>query len=50
MNVYITKVNGLSLENPLQYKQWMTAKIAHRLDFREMGYSIMMEEQRAKRA
>ena len=28
MNVYISKVNGLSLESPLQYKQWLVADIA----------------------
>lgn len=37
MGVYITKTNGLSLENPLQYRQWMIAEIAHGLGCREMG-------------
>lgn len=37
MNVYISKVNGLSLESPLQYKQWLVADIAHGLSCREMG-------------
>lgn len=37
MRVYITKTNGLSLENPLQYRQWMIAEIAHGLGCREMG-------------
>lgn len=37
MKVYITKTNGLSLANPLQYQQWMVAEIAHELNFREMG-------------
>ena len=37
MRIYITKTNGLSLENPLQYRQWMIAEIAHGLGCREMG-------------
>lgn len=36
MNVYITKMNGAPW-NPLQYRQWMTAEIAHGLSCREMG-------------
>lgn len=36
MNVYITKMNGVSW-NPLQSRQRMTAEIAHGLDCREMG-------------
>ena len=37
MNVYITKVNGLSLWNTSQYRQWMTVEIAEQLGLREMG-------------
>lgn len=37
MNVYITKLNGLDSNNPLQYMQWMTTEIAHQLGYREMG-------------
>lgn len=36
MNVYITKMNGAPW-NPLQYRQWTTAEIAHGLSCREMG-------------
>ena len=36
MNVYITKMNGAPW-NPFQYRQWMTAEIAHGLSCREMG-------------
>ena len=37
MNIYVTKVNGLSLWNPSQYIQWMTIEIAAQIGFREMG-------------
>lgn len=37
MNVYITKVNGLSLWNTSQYVQWMIAEIADQIGCREMG-------------
>ncbi len=34
---YITKINGLLLDNIEQYMQNMVAEVAHRLDIREMG-------------
>lgn len=37
MNVYITRINGLSFENTRQYRQYMAVGIAHRLGIREMG-------------
>lgn len=37
MNVYITKLNGLPLQDTSQYIQRMTAEIGHQLGFREMG-------------
>ncbi len=37
MNVYITKLNGLPLQDISQYMQRMTAEIGHQLGFREMG-------------
>ncbi|MCM1231934.1 MAG: glycosyltransferase [Ruminococcus flavefaciens] len=37
MNVYITKLNGLPVQDTSQYIQRMTAEIAHQLGFREMG-------------
>ena len=37
MNIYITKLNGLPLQDIAQYKQRMTAEIAHQLGCREMG-------------
>ncbi len=37
MNVYITKLNGLPMQDISQYKQRMTAEIGHQLGFREMG-------------
>ena len=37
MNVYITKTNGRSLKDTLQYMQHMTTEIAHQLGCREMG-------------
>lgn len=37
MNIYITKVNGMSMWNSLQYRQWMTVEIAHQMGCREMG-------------
>ncbi len=37
MNIYITKLNGLPLQDTSQYIQRMTAEIAHRLGCREMG-------------
>lgn len=36
MNVYITKINGLSLRNTFQYIQNMTVDIAHQIGCREM--------------
>lgn len=37
MNIYITRINGLSLWNSIQYMQYMTSEIAHQLRFKEMG-------------
>ncbi len=37
MNVYITKLNGMSYMSTEQYTQQMTADIAHSLGIREMG-------------
>ena len=37
MNVYITKLNGLPMQDISQYKQRMIAEIGHQLVFREMG-------------
>ena len=37
MNVYITKLNGMSSINMEQYAQHMSAAIAHTLGIREMG-------------
>ena len=37
MNVYITKLNGMSYMSTEQYAQHMTADIAHSLGIREMG-------------
>ena len=37
MNVFITKLNGLPMQDTAQYIQRMTAEIAHQLGFREMG-------------
>ena len=37
MNVYITKLNGMSYMSTEQYAQQMTANIAHTLGIREMG-------------
>lgn len=37
MNVYITRINGLPLEDITQYMQNMTAGIAYQLGFKEMG-------------
>ena len=37
MNIYITKINGLSLRNTFQYIQNMTVDIAHQIGCREMG-------------
>ena len=37
MNVYITKINGMSYMSTEQYAQQMTANIAHSLGIREMG-------------
>ena len=37
MNVYITKINGMSYRSSEQYAQQMTADIAHSLGIREMG-------------
>ena len=37
MNVYITKLNGMSYMSTEQYAQQMTADIAHSLGIREMG-------------
>lgn len=37
MNVYITRINGMSFENPVQYRQYMVSEIGHRLGMREMG-------------
>lgn len=37
MNVYITKLNGMSYMSTEQYAQCMTADIAHSLGIREMG-------------
>lgn len=37
MNVYITKLNGMSFTSTEQYAQHMTADIAHSLGIREMG-------------
>ncbi len=37
MNVYITKLNGMSFTSTEQYAQHMTAAIAHSLGIREMG-------------
>lgn len=37
MSVYITRINGMALENTEQYRQNMVAGIAHRLGIKEMG-------------
>ncbi len=37
MSVYITRINGMALENTEQYRQNMAAGIAHRLGIKEMG-------------
>ena len=37
MNVYITKLNGMSFTSTKQYAQHMAADIAHSLGIREMG-------------
>ena len=37
MNTYITRINGLSFSDPLQYKQYMVAEAAHQMGYREMG-------------
>lgn len=37
MNTYITRINGLSFDDPMQYRQYMVAEVAHQLGFREMG-------------
>lgn len=37
MNVYITRINGISFDNVDQYKQHMVTGIAHQLGIREMG-------------
>ena len=37
MNVYITKLNGMSFTSTEQYAQHMAADIAHSLGIREMG-------------
>lgn len=37
MNIYITKLNGMSSRSAEQYAQQMTADIAHSLGIREMG-------------
>lgn len=37
MNVYITKLNGMSYMSTEQYAQQMAAGIAHSLEIREMG-------------
>lgn len=37
MNIYITKLNGMSFMSAEQYAQHMTAAIAHSLGIREMG-------------
>ncbi len=37
MNVYMTRINGLSFKDTIQYRQHMTVKIAHQLGIKEMG-------------
>lgn len=37
MSVYITRINGLSYENPMQYMQYMVAELAHLLGIKELG-------------
>lgn len=37
MNIYITRINGLSFGDSMQYKQYMVAEAAHQLGCREMG-------------
>lgn len=37
MNVYITKINGLQIQDDLQNMQWRTAEIAGQMGCREMG-------------
>lgn len=37
MSVYITRINGLSFTDSVQYKQHVIAGIAHRLGVKEMG-------------
>ena len=37
MNIYITRINGLSFSDPVQYKQCMVAEAAYQLGCREMG-------------
>ncbi len=49
MNVYITKLNGMSYMSEEQYVQHMTADIAHSLGMREMGiyrYNASAEDTR----
>lgn len=49
MNVYITKLNGMSFMSTEQYAQQMTADIAHTLGIREMGiYRYYAENESAE--
>ena len=48
MNVYITKLNGMSAMSTGQYIQHMTANIAHTLGIREMGITDTMRTARAQ--
>ncbi len=49
MNVYITKLNGMSFMSTEQYIQHMTAGIAHTLGIREMGiYRYYADGERAE--
>ncbi|MCM1232514.1 MAG: glycosyltransferase [Butyrivibrio sp.] len=49
MNVYITKLNGMPYRSTEQYKQQMTANIAHALGIREMGiYRYYAENESAE--
>lgn len=37
MNTYITRINGLSFSDSMQYKQYMAAEAARQMGFQEMG-------------
>lgn len=50
MKIYVTRINGLSLKNPLQYRQSMVLDIARQLGCVEMGiYCYPAENEEAGR-